>query len=449
MKHKRSSLERRVLAGLALAFAAGAGALALSLYDTRDQLRRVTLAIQAREIAEGFTMHSDPARLPASHAGGELSYTLYSPQGQVLWFSENLKSPRRLRLPPADGRLPLFGLPIYSGQVINVAAPLADGATLMVAKRDVRERQAIGELLQAKLLQSLAMLVPVGLLALLLIYAMMRWTLRPVQAAARFVQRMPADRAQPIPTDRLPRELLPLALAVNRTLEQLAQSLANEKRLVADAAHELRTPLTVLDLRLQKAREDAVPDWQAIDADVHGLRRVTGQLLLLARQEQDLGAGEAAPAAAATHLTRLVREIIAAMLPLFESGARRIHADLVDAVHCQGDSSLLHTAICNVLENACYHGQGDVTVALSVHGQGLIRLTVADQGPGVPPERREAMFTRFSKASPGSQGAGLGLAITRKILRNAGGDARFLDRPHGVVELCLRAAAPQEARPNA
>lgn len=443
---KNTSLERRVLTGLVLAFAAGAGALSLSLYDTRDQLRRVALAIQAREIAEGFTMRSDPASLPASHAGGELSYTLYSPQGQVLWFSDNLESPRRLRLSPADGNLPLFGLPIYSGQVINVAAPLADGATLMVAKRDVLERQAIGDLLQAKLRQSLVMLVPVGLLALLLIYWMMRWTLRPVQEAARFVQRMPADSAQPIPTARLPRELLPLALAVNRSLEQLAQSLANEKRLVADAAHELRTPLTVLDLRLQKAREDAVPDWQAIAADVQCLRRVTGQLLLLARQEQDLGAGEAAPAAATTHLTRLVREVIAAMLPLFESRSRCIHVDLVDALHCQGDSSLLHTAVCNVLENAFYHGQGDVTVALSVHAQGLIRLTVADQGPGVPPERREAMFIRFGKASPGSQGAGLGLAIARKILRNAGGDARFLDSPHGVLELRLRAAAPQDGR---
>lgn len=440
---KSTSLERRVLAGLALAFAAGAGTLSLSLYDTRDQLRRVTMAIQAREIAEGFTMRSDPASLPKSHAGGELSYTLYSPEGQVLWFSDNLKSPRRLRLTPADGSLPLFGLPIYSGQVVNVAAPLSDGATLMVAKRDVLERQAIGDLLQAKLRQSLAMLVPVGLLALLLIYWMMRWTLRPVQQAAQFVQGMSVHDARPMPTDQLPRELLPLALAVNRTLEQLTRSLANEKRLVADAAHELRTPLTVLDLRLQKARTDAVPDWPAIDADVHCLRRVTEQLLLLARQEQDLGAGEAVPAAAATHLTRLVREVIAAMLPLFESRSRRIHADLIDGMHCQGDASLLHTAICNVLENAFHHGQGDVTVTLSAQEQGRIHLTVADQGPGVPPDRREAMFMRFNKAVPGSRGAGLGLAITRKILRNAGGDACFLNRPHGVLQLCLRVASPQ------
>ena len=446
---KSTSLERRVLLGLALAFAAGAGALSLSLYDTRDQLRRVAMVIQAREIAEGFTMQSDPARLPKSHAGGELSYTLYSPEGRVLWLSDNLQSPRRLRLPPDGARAPLLRLPIYSGQVVNVAAPLADGATLMVAKRDVLERQAIGDLLHAKLLQSLVMLVPVGLLALLLIYWMMRWTLRPVQQAARFVQGMKPGQVQPIPTARLPRELLPLAEAVNRALEDLAQSLANEKRLVADAAHELRTPLTVLDLRLQKARTDPSPDWQAVDGDVRYLRRVAEQLLLLARQEQDLGAGEAARAAASTHLTRLVREAIAAMLPLFEAGSRRMEVDLIDGVHCQGDASLLHTAISNVLENAFHHGQGDVLVAMTAVEGDVIRLTVADQGHGVPPDRQEAMFTRFSKARPGSRGAGLGLAITRKILRNAGGDIRFLGSPHCELELCFRSASHGAVAPGA
>lgn len=430
----RSSLEQRVLMGLTLAFAAGAGALALSLYDTRDQLRRATMLIQAREIAEGFSMHSDPASLPHSYAGGELSYTLYSPEGRVLWFSEHLSSPRRLRLTAADGRLPLFSLPIHSGEVINVAAPLADGATLMVAKRDVLERQVIGDLLQAKLLQSLVMLLPIGLMALLLIYLMMRWTLRPVQEAARFVQRMSTDQAQPIPTDKLPRELLPLAQAVNRALEKLTQSLANEKRLVADAAHELRTPLTVLDLRLQQARFDGQPDWQRIAADMGYVRQVIGQLLLLARQEQELGVGEAR--ASTTALSRLVRDTVADLLPLCDAQSRQIHVDLLDGVHCRGEESLLRTAISNVLENAIYHGSGDVRVTM-LREEGRILLHVGDQGPGVQAASQEAMFTRFHKGVPGSKGAGLGLAITRKILRNLGGDARFLSSPHCVVELCF------------
>ncbi|CAM4241694.1 histidine kinase [Comamonas aquatilis] len=441
---KSTSLKGRVLIGLTLSFAAGAGALALSLYDTRDQLRRATMWIQAREIAAGFTMDSDPASLPKSYAGAELSYTLYSPTGQVLWFSDNLKSPRRLRPATVNPELKLFQPPIYSGKVINVAAPLADGSTLMVAKRDELERQMIGDLLHTKLLQSLVMLLPVGLVALLLIYLMMRWTLKPVQEAARFVQSMSGNKTRPIPTRELPSELLPLADAVNRSLEKLTRSLLNEKQLVADAAHELRTPLTVLDLRLQKARADAVPDWQAIDSDISYLRQVTDQLLLLARQEQEPGGGEAASAAAATHLTRLVREIVADTLPLFETQARRIHVDLIDATYCKGERGLLQVAIGNILENAFYHGQGDATLTMSMDAE-LIRLTVADQGPGVPTESQEAMFIRFNKKSSGSKGAGLGLAIARKILRNCGGEVCFLKHSHCALELCFKPAQPPAA----
>lgn len=439
-----TSLKGRVLLGLGLSFAAGAGALSLALYDTRDQMRRASMLIQAREIAHGFSMQSDPASLPSSYAGGELSYTLYSPSGQVLWFSDNLPSPRRLRLSPAQAGLPLFQPPISSGLIVNVAAPLADGATLMVAKRDSFERETIGDLLHAKLLQSLAMLAPLGLLALLLIHFMMRWTLKPVQDAAWFVQNMPEGKARPVPTDALPRELLPLAHAVNQSLAKLQQSLTNEKQLVADAAHELRTPLTVLDLRLQKARADmqpgAQPDWQAIDGDIAYLRQVTDQLLLLARQEQDQGAGEAGHATHTTHLTRLVREIIAARLPLFESQSRAIHVELVDALHCQGEAGLLQVAIANILENAFYHGRGDVSVQLYRQQQAVV-LRVTDQGPGVPPMRQEAMFTRFNKQLSSSKGAGLGLAISRTILRNAGGDIGFEPGAQCVVALRFQASA--------
>lgn len=436
---KSPSLKGRIMLGLTLSFAAGAGVLALSLYDLRDQLRRVTVKIQAQEIARDFTMQSDPASLPRTHAGGELSYTLYSPSGEVMWFSENLKSPRRLRPGPDPQGFQFFQRPIYSGRVINVAAPLADGATLVVAKRDEWERQAIGELLQAKLLQSLVLLLPVGLIALWLIYLVMRWTLKPVQEAALLMQNMADDKAQTVPTAALPTELLPLAHAVNGSLEKLAQSLANEKKLVADAAHELRTPLTVLDLRLQKARAEATMDWNAIGNDLGYLRQVTDQLLLLARQDQDAVAGQARLDAPVTHLTRVAREVIAGMHTLFEGEARSIHVELIDAVHCPGDESLIRTAISNVLENALYHGKGAVTVAMT-RTESAVHLTIADEGPGVPPQRQEAMFVRFNKGVPNSRGAGLGLAISRKILRNLEGDVRFLDGPCAAVELCFKAS---------
>ena len=427
------SLELRVLLGLTLAFAAGMGALALSLYDTRDQLRRVTMNIQAREISAAFTMGSDPASLPRSYAGGELSYTLYSPEGQVLWYSDNLQRPRRLRKPVSAEHLPLFSLPLRSGEVINVAAPLADGATLMVAKRDVLERQSIGLLLQAKLHQSLALLLPIGLLAFALMYAVMRWTLKPVQQAARFAQRISSDNPQPIPTAQLPSEMQQLAQAANQALDKLAHALAHEKQLVADAAHELRTPLTVLDLRLQQARLEPRPDWLAIDADMGHLRQLTAQLMLLARQERGMDA-QADMACAVTPLSRVIRETVASLLPLLEAQARQIEVHIEDAVQVRGDASLLQTAIRNVLENALFHGQGAIRVDMTEQGDRIF-VRVADEGPAMSSFQREQMFVRFHKGVQSSRGAGLGLAITRQILRNAGGDARFVEADCCVLEM--------------
>ena len=410
-----------------------------ALYDTGDRLRRAVMNIQAREISSGFTMHSDPATLPRSYAGGDLSYTLYSSSGQMLWFSDNLERPRRLRQPMPIEQSSPFSLPIRSGEVINVAAPLADGATLMVAKRDVLERKAIGELLRAKLHQSLMMALPACLLAVGLIYWIMRWTLKPVQEASRFAQNISSSNPQPIPTADLPIEMLQLAQAANQALDKLAQALAHEKQLVADAAHELRTPLTVLDLRLQQARLDANPDWNGIDADMAYLRRMTGQLMLLARQERGLDLLDAATDLQSTQLSRLVRETVAFMHPLFEAQSRQIEAKILDAVLVHGDAHLLQTAIRNVLENALFHGQGTVSVAMHCQGD-AVYLTITDEGPGVPEDQREQMFARFRKGSQSSKGAGLGLAVTRQILRNLGGDVRFLDQPYGAIELQLIAA---------
>ena len=420
--------------GMVLAFGAGAGSLALSLYDTRDQLRRVVMNIQAREISAGFTMQSDPTTLPQSYAGGELSYTLYSPEGQALWFSDNLSRPRRLRQPMSP-EPPLFQMPIRSGEVINMAAPLADGATLMVAKRDVLERQTIGQLLHAKMQQSLLILLPIGLLAFALIYAMMRWTLKPVQDAARFAQNISSSNPQPIPTEKLPSEMQQLAQAANQALDKLTHALAHEKQLVADAAHELRTPLTVLDLRLQQARLDERPDWKNIDADMAYLRQLTSQLMLLARQERGLDSLQIEESrSSTTQLSRMVREVTASMLALFETQGRQVEVQLIDGMQVRGNASLLNTAFRNVLENALFHGKGKVFVTMRSDAE-AVYLTVADEGPGVPAERREQMFVRFHKGTQSSKGAGLGLAITRQIMRNLGGDARFLHQFHGQLEL--------------
>jgi len=428
------SLERRILLSLLLVFTLGFGSLALYLYDTRDELRRSVMFIQASEIASGLDAESDFSSLPREYAGGELSYTLYSAQGEVLWRSDNLQRPRRMRLGTLEDETRLFRLPVRSGRVINVPVRLADGSVLMVAKEDRMEREIIGSLLQARALRGLILLLPFCLAAACLILWLLHWTLRPVRRAAGLAAEIgPEKPGLRIPLDKLPREILPLAQAANDGLDRLAAAFETEKQIVADAAHELRTPLTVLDLRLQKNRLEGTADWPAIECEMQQVRHLVDQLLALARQEQPQA--RLRQAASVAPISRVVREAVASMLPLFETRGRRIRAAVPDRLQARGDADLLREAIRNVLENALFHGGGTVTVTLYHADQRGAALDITDEGPGVPLENQADMFVRFRKGAQGGEGAGLGLAIARQTLLNAGGDIRFVGAGPCVVRM--------------
>jgi len=420
---------------LLAAFLLGFGVLAYHLFDTRDQLRRGMAYIHAQEIAAGLTMQSDFGRLPLRHAGGELSYTLYDPDGKVLWFSDNLERPRRLRGGTFAEEAGSFRWAMNSGRVISVPVHLADGSTLMVAKEDRLESQMIEDFLQTRVLQGLIVLLPFCLLGLALVLGLLHWTLRPVRQAARLAAGIgPHEPGRRIPLDKLPREIVPLAKAANDGLERLSQAYEYEQHIVADAAHELRTPLTVLSLRLQKCRYEGQADWPAIEGDVSQACKLVNQLLLLARM--DRGEARAVPDSHRAHLPRVARETVAGLLPLFEDRGRTVET-LIDAeeIWVEGDPDTLREAVRNVLENALFHGQGIVRVHLTHAGNGVAALDITDEGEGIPLEFQDDMFRRFRKGRQGGAGSGLGLAIVRRVMRNAGGDARFISAHPCVMRL--------------
>lgn len=431
----KRSLRWRLLTAMLLVFALGFGNLAIYLYGTRDELRRSVMTIEAQVIADGFSVGSDPASLPRHYAGGELSYSLYTADGRLLWMSDNLKRPRRLKQPNDDSGWLRWSA--FSGRVVSVPVRLADGATLMVAKQDNLEREIIGDLLAARLRHSLVLMLPIGLVSLGLILLLLHWTLRPVRASARLARSIgPADPAQRIPLDNLPSEIQPLAAAANAALDRLAAAYTAERRFVADAAHELRTPLTVLDLRLQAGKRNGQLEWPALDMEMRQMRRLVTQLLELARQEGEACEGNGT--AQRTQLSRLTREVTAALLPLFEARGRDIDVDIAEGCDCQGNPDQLREALANLLENALVHGFG--TVRVTLRSVGLERqLEVSDQGLGIAQQDREAMFMRFRKGQQNTEGTGLGLAIVRQIVQNAGGNVAFVEAPHTTVRMTLAA----------
>lgn len=436
------SLRSRTLIALSLVFVLGFGVSAMHIYGTRDELRRAVLLIQAGAVSEGFTSDQPLDVLPRQHAGGEMEYTLYAADGELLGYADYMERPRRLRTKLLSRESSWWRWSPYGGESINAPVRLPDGAILMVSRNDQAERAMLDELLLDRLRHSLVLMLPLGLLCILLILLLLNWTLRPVRRAARLAQGIGPDTpARRIPLQGLPGEFHPLAAAANCALDRLAHAYQAERRFIADAAHELRTPLTVLDLRLQDARRSGELDWPTLETEMRQMRRLVGQLLELARQE---GAAERGGPPQQTNLSRLSREVTASLLPLFEAQNRAIKVRIEDGLLCRGNADELREVLVNLLDNALEHGAGSVQVSLYRRADG-IALEVADQGPGVPAAEQEAMFQRFRKGRQGSAGTGLGLAIVRRIVENAGGQVGFVSGRTNTLWVVFKEAGPTPA----
>lgn len=265
-------------------------------------------------------------------------------------------------------------------------------------------------------------------LAFLLGYLLAGRALAPLDRMAR---KALALAQAPDPKGRLPEpprldEVGRLARAQNLLLDSLERLLESEKRFVRHAAHELRTPLTALIGRLEQALEMDPPPRRplerALEVALH-LKALSERLLLLARAD--------AP------LKREPLDLVEVVLEALEDlpkGGKALELDLPSILPYRGDPDLLRALARNLLENAFRHARTRVAVRLEP-GPCLV---VEDDGPGVPPEEREAIFRPFFRRTRG-QGSGLGLTLVRRVAEAHGGFARAEESPLGGarVRVCL------------
>ena len=271
--------------------------------------------------------------------------------------------------------------------------------------------------------------------------------------AAAEVRARDSQSLQALPAEGLPDEVLPLVQALNALLARLGDALAAQRHFVGDAAHELRSPLTALKLQVQllrRAPDDAARDEaaRALTAGVDRATRLVEQLLALARSE---AAGVPETALARAPLVEVVRQATADVGPFADQRGTTLELDVAadaDTLDVAGAADVAVLAR-NLIDNAVRYSPDGGHVAVWVGSQdGAPVLQVDDDGPGIPPSEREAVFARFVRRdnADGQTGSGLGLAIVRQVALRQGAAVTLGDSPRGGLRVRVAWPASGAAR---
>jgi len=227
---------------------------------------------------------------------------------------------------------------------------------------------------------------------------------------------------------------------------------------MADASHELRTPAAILrtesDVTLSRTHRSEA-EYRAsatIMSDAaKRLSRIVDDLFLLARADS----GHLAKRDESIYLEELVHDVARAVRPVADQ--RSVRVELRDVVEApfHGDSDLLGRLLLNLLDNAIKHSPegGAVEIGMA-RNNGRYEIAVVDAGAGIPPEARDRIFERFfrldsaqsASGKSGASGAGLGLAIARRIAEMHGGQLELAESRPGRTE--LRLTLPAAAYPS-
>ncbi|MCX4093293.1 sensor histidine kinase [Nocardia sp. alder85J] len=248
----------------------------------------------------------------------------------------------------------------------------------------------------------------------------------------------PVDGAGVREAEQLADALNGLLERVNRAQGETAAALETARDFAAVSAHELRTPLTAMRTDLEVLRTLDLDEQQRTEI-LDDLQRSQG------RVEATLAALERLAAGELTNDSDLVRTDVAELVDQAAHDAMRhypkltVRIDTDPELIIRGLPTGLRLAVDNALTNSVRHG-GATEALVSAHrtGDGAIVLSVDDNGRGIPPAEREAVFQRFVRGSYASKGgSGLGLALVAQQAQLHGGRAFFDDGTLGGVRLKL------------
>jgi two-component system OmpR family sensor kinase len=239
-------------------------------------------------------------------------------------------------------------------------------------------------------------------------------------------------------------ELTELSRDFDRMAHQLESSMNSQRQLLHDVSHEMRSPLARLQaaIGLARQRPDRVEAWlDRIERESERMDGMIGDVLALARLE----GGVDQKLDDDISIDELVAQIADDAGFEAQAAGKSVRLAVQGAASVRGSTELLHSAIENVMRNAVKHTAdgSEVTVTVSRDAAARqARISVCDQGPGVPPGELELIFRPFQRGSQNGHlpGNGLGLAIADRVVRKHGGSIGARNRDGGG--LCVEIALP-------
>lgn len=405
------------------------------LFKTRDSLGSTQITARQIDSMSALAFVRD-GKIPESQGppnsdslfalvdttGHSLTIGTFEPTENQRALAAAVDDPRSLTGDAEPQDVTVDGTPF---RVIGVS--LKDGTTILLASSTDALHKGMAKALKLDLTFGALLLALLAVLTMLSVSRRLRPLEDMVETSSAIAE---GDLARRVPSSHHPtQEVEQLRLALNSMLHQVEsayrtreRSATQLRRFVADASHELRTPLSAIRGYLQLYDKGMLREpgerkraWDRMTGEADRMARLVDELLTLARldQQPELRFKN-------VDLSRLVRDAAEDLRAQQPERPVSVGADGALLIHA--DESGLRQILGNLVANVRTHTPADVAVTLGLERvDGVVRLCVADEGPGLDEDDASRIFDRFFRAGGGA-GSGLGMAIVQGVAAAHGGE---------------------------
>ncbi|MCC6195173.1 MAG: HAMP domain-containing histidine kinase [Burkholderiales bacterium] len=335
-------------------------------------------------------------------------------------------------LPQASGRYRLYSARVREGSALRIVVGRS------IAALEGAQRRLLGALLLAGL-AVIATSVGVG-------YWISRRVYRKLLAVSDVLEAVSrGDMARRIPIHASDDQVDRVAARINQHLDRLSALATMTKNTINAIAHELRSPITRVSIKVQEAIADqGMPEHreklEEIATEIEGVVAIFDAIMRILHVEASSGES----GFTLVPVSELFAEMDETFGPLLDAAGQRLIVDGGRLPALYGDARMLRQMLGNLIENASRHCPAGTTVRLAAtQDRGSVTLSVSDDGPGIPPDQREAVLRPFHRlgSSRTTPGYGLGLPLVDAIAARHGAELALGDNAPGLI-VAIRFPSP-------